>query len=173
MQPEIQQAVGVLERTPSVVDAMLRSQSKEWLHCRIKPESFSPLDVLGHLIFGELTDWIPRARIILECGESRPFDPFDRFGFARLMDGKSTSDLLDEFAALRKQSLDTLASLDLDEKKLERTGTHPELGRVTLRQLLAAWAVHDLNHIAQIARIMSNEYHSAVGPWRPYLSILK
>jgi DinB family protein len=173
MQLEVKQAVEVLERTPAVVAAMFRSQSQEWLQCRIKPGTFSPRDVLGHLIFGEITDWIPRARIILECGAERPFDPFDRFGFERLMEGKSVEELLEEFAERRKQNLQTLASLELDEERLELAGTHPELGRVTLRQLLAAWVVHDLNHIAQIARIMSNQYAAAVGPWREYLSILQ
>src|SRR5690348_11566423 len=118
MQLEVKQAVEVLERTPAVVAAMFRSQSQEWLQCRIKPGTFSPRDVLGHLIFGEITDWIPRARIILECGAERPFDPFDRFGFERLMEGKSVEELLEEFAERRKQNLQTLASLELDEERL-------------------------------------------------------
>jgi hypothetical protein len=120
-----------------------------------------------------MTDWIPRARIILEHGESRPFDPFDRFGHRALIEGKSVTELLDQFAASRIQSLDTLASWELGEDELALTGTHPEFGRVTRAQLLATWAVHDLGHIAQITRILSREYHDAVGPWRLYLNILQ
>ena len=172
MQFEIKQTTEVLQQTPAVLGAMLRSKSGEWLNCRIQPETFTPIDVLGHLIFGEITDWIPRAQIILERGESRPFDPFDRFGHAQLIEGKPVGQLLDEFTKLRKRNLDTLASWDLREDQLQRTGMHPELGRVTLEQLLATWAVHDLGHIAQIMRIMSHEYNDAVGPWRQYLTIL-
>lgn len=172
MEFEIQRTLEILERTPGVVDAMLRGKSSAWLNCRIKPDAFSPVDVLGHLIFGEMTDWIPRARIILEQGEMRPFDPFDRFGHRRLIEDRPVEALLDDFARLRRQNLGALAAWPLDESRLQLCGVHPELGRVTLRQLLATWAVHDLGHIAQIARIMSNEYNGAVGPWRQYLSIL-
>ncbi len=171
MQFNIQKAVEVLETTPAVVDSMLRGKSREWLTTRIKPGTFSPADVLGHLIFGEQTDWIPRARIILEDGESRPFEPFDRFGYS--VDGKSVDSMLDEFANARRENLDALAAMELDDKKLERTGTHPALGRVTLAQLLAAWVVHDLGHIAQITRVMANQYNEAVGPWREFLSIVR
>jgi len=169
---EIDRAVEVLQQTPAVIDAMLRGKSAEWLNARIAPDTFSPIDVLGHLIFGELTDWIPRARIILEHGESRAFDPFDRFGFDALIEGKPVDALLDEFARLRRETLSALAALNLDRAKMELTGTHPGLGRVTLANLLAAWVVHDLGHIAQITRIMANEYKAAVGPWTAYMSIL-
>ncbi len=172
MRFEIGEAVKVLERTPAVMDALLRGQSAAWLNCRIEPAAFSPRDVLGHLIFGEITDWIPRARIILDHGESRAFDPFDRRGFVPLIEGKSIGEMLDKFAELRTQSLEALGSFQLNQGKLDAPGRHPELGQVTMRQLLAAWVVHDLNHIDQIVRVMSHEYRDEAGPWRAYLSVL-
>ena len=172
MDYRVADAVEVLQRTPAVVDAMLRGKSEKWVACRISPDSFSAIDVLGHLIFGELTDWIPRTRIILEHGESRPFDEFDRYGFGSLIQGKSTEALLDQFASLRRQNLEALVALNLDREILARTGMHPGLGRVTLANHLASWVVHDLGHIAQISRIMANEYKAAVGPWTAYMSIL-
>jgi hypothetical protein len=172
MRFEIGEAVKVLERTPAVMDALLRGQSAAWLNCRIEPTAFTPRDVLGHLIFGEIADWIPRARIILDHGESRAFDPFDRRGFVPLIEGKSIDQMLHQFAELRAQNLEALESFDLDEAKLGAPGRHPELGNVTMRQLLATWAVHDLNHIDQVVRVMSHEYREEVGPWRAYLSVL-
>lgn len=162
----------MLGRTPAVMDALLRGQSRAWLDSRIEPTSFSPIDVLGHLIFGEMTDWIPRARIILDCQRSRAFEPFDRRGFVPLIEGKSTDELLREFADLRSKNIEALQTLGLDGAKLDLLGLHPELGSVTMSQLLATWVVHDLNHIAQVMRIMSHEYRDEVGPWRAYLSIL-
>ena len=173
MQFQIPEAVQVLERTPAVMDALLRGQSPAWLNARIDPDSFTPVDVLGHLIFGELTDWIPRARIILEHRDSRPFDPFDRRGFAPLIENKPIAELLDQFAELRRKNVYFLHSFALDNAKLDLPGQHPGLGRVTMRQLLATWAVHDLNHIDQVLRILSNQYRDEVGPWREYLSIVK
>ena len=173
MQFRIDEAVQVLERTPATLDALLRDQSDAWLQARIEPDSFRPIDVVGHLIYGEMTDWIPRARIILDHGLPRPFDPFDRRGFVSLIEGKSSSELLRQFAELRRASLNSLQSMNLDEGKLDLPGMHPGLGEVTMRQLLAAWVVHDLNHIAQITRVLSHQYREAVGPWREYLSILK
>ncbi|HEV2690726.1 MAG TPA: DinB family protein [Bryobacteraceae bacterium] len=172
MRFQIPEAIAILERTPRVVDALLRDQSSAWLDARIDPASFSPIDVLGHLIFGEITDWIPRVRIILECQQSRAFDPFDRRGFAPLIEGKPVDELLRQFAALRDKNIEALHTFALDDAKLDLPGTHPELGSVTLRQLLATWVVHDLNHIAQLMRILSNQYRDEVGPWRAYLSIL-
>ena len=171
----LDQATQVLRRTPGVLDAMLRGQSGEWLNCRMAEGTFSPVDILGHLIHGELTDWIPRAEIILTCGESRSFTPFDRFGFAELIRDQSIDDLLTQFATLRARNLAALEGMALDEGALDRTGMHPDpaIGRVTLRNLLATWAVHDLGHIDQMVRVMSNEYHGAVGPWIRYLSILR
>lgn len=173
MQLELKDAFDILERTPDVLKSLLSDQSKAWLNCRIQPDSFSPMDILGHLIQGEMTDWIPRVRIILECQESRPFDPFDRAGFAELVKGKSVDQLLNRFADLREKNLEALDELDLDETQLDLRGTHPGLGTVTMRNLLATWVVHDLGHIAQLARVMSNEYKEAVGPWRQYLSIVQ
>jgi hypothetical protein len=173
MRFQISEAVEVLERTPAVMDALLRGKSFAWLNCRIDPGAFSPIDVLGHLIFGEMTDWIPRTQIILEYQKSRPFEPFDRFGFAPMIQDKSIDELLRQFAELRGKSLEALHSFGLDDEKLDLPGLHPELGEVTLRQLLAAWVVHDLGHIAQLMRIMANEYRDEVGPWRAFVSVIQ
>ena len=171
---QLHRSTEALQRTPAVLDALLRGRSEAWLNCRIGPETFSPVDVLGHLISGELTDWMPRAEIILKCGESKTFDPFDRFGFASLIDDRSIDDLLTQFAELRAKNLAALEALRLDDRALDMTGMHPDpaLGRVTMKNLLATWVVHDLGHIAQIMRIMSSEYREEVGPWRQYLTIL-
>jgi hypothetical protein len=151
---------------------LLRGKSPEWLNAKKTPESFSPLDVLGHLMHGEITDWIPRVRIIIEHRDSRAFDPFDRLAFQSLIAGKRVDELLDEFAQLRRQSLEALRELDIGEAQLDLRGMHPELGPVTLRNLLATWVVHDLGHIAQVVKTMANGYREAVGPWRTYLTIV-
>jgi hypothetical protein len=166
------EAVEILAQTPAVLDALLRGKSAVWLNARKTAESFSPIDVLGHLMHGELTDWIPRVRIILEHRDTRTFQPFDRFGFHALIAGKSAEALLDEFAALRRQSLDALRELGVTEADLALPGRHPELGPVTLGNHLASWAVHDLGHIAQIVKTMAWEYRDEVGPWRAYTTIL-
>ena len=171
MQFQLAQSIEVLASTPAVLDALLRNKSEAWLHCRKSPEAFSPIDVLGHLMLADETDWLPRVRTILEGGHT-PFPPFDRFDFQRLIANKSIETLLDDFATLRAQSLQTLTALNLTEAQLDLTGKHPDFGPVTLRQLLATWVVHDLNHIQQIVRTLSNEYREAVGPWQAYLSIL-
>jgi len=173
MQFDLDQAIEVLEQTPGVLDTLLRRKSAAWLHCRIKPDTFSPLDVLGHLIYGEMTDWIPRARIILECRDARAFDPFDRFAGGPLIEGQSVGQLLDRFAELRRKNVAELRGFALNQEQMDWKGLHPALGAVTLRQLLATWAVHDLNHIAQVVRVIANEYTEEVGSWREYLSILK
>ncbi len=162
----------MLERTPRVLDALLRDQPVEWLNSRIEPKAFSPIDVLGHLMFADIDDWIPRARRILELQDSRPFEPFDRRGFGSLIAGKSIDELLREFADLRGQSIETLRLFRLDEARLDLPGRHPEFGTVTMRQLLATWVVHDWNHIEQILRTFSRQYADAVGPWKAFLSIL-
>ncbi|HYL76189.1 MAG TPA: DinB family protein [Bryobacteraceae bacterium] len=172
MEFQIPEAVRVLERTPAVMDSLLRGQSPAWLNARIDPDSFTPVDVLGHLILGELTDWIPRVRIILEHQDSRAFDPFDRRGFTSLIANKPVAELLDQFADLRRKNLQILNSFALDGAQLDLPGKHPGLGPVTMRQLLATWVVHDLNHLDQVMRILSNQYRDAVGPWREYLSIV-
>lgn len=172
MQFELNEATAMLAGTPAVLDALLRNQSPASLNARKAPDAFSALDVLGHLILGEQTDWIPRVRMILEHGESQPFVPFDRFGFHDLTAGKSVGELLDEFAALRRECLQALTDLNLSDAQLDLYGAHPGLGRVTMRELLSAWVVHDLGHIAQIVKTMAGEYREAVGSWRAYLTIL-
>jgi len=169
----VDESIGILSRTPAVLSALMSGLPEAWLHCREGEGSFSPHEVLGHLVFGERTDWIPRARIILEAGESRPFDPFDRHGHEAFTTTQSTGELLREFAALRQASLEALAGLRLDAAALDAAGTHPSLGRVTLRQLLSAWVVHDLGHIAQIARVLAGRHREDVGPWRQMLTIVR
>jgi hypothetical protein len=172
MQFKLDQSIDVLAHTPSVLDALLRGKSSAWLNCRKSPEAFSPIDVVGHLMLADETDWLPRVRMILAGHTHTPFEPFDRFDFQRLIAGKSIDSLLNDFATLRSQSLQTLTSLHITEEQLDLPGTHPEFGPVTLRNLLATWVVHDLGHIQQIVKTMSNEYREAVGPWHAYLSIL-
>jgi len=172
MQFQLNQSIEILAHTPTVLDALLRGKSAAWLHCRKSPNAFSPVDVLGHLMLADETDWLPRVRMILAGHTHTPFEPFDRFDFQRLIAGNSIESLLDDFATLRTQTLLALTTLHITEAQLNLPGTHPELGPVTLRNLLATWVVHDLNHIQQIVKTMSNEYHDAVGPWEAYLSIL-
>jgi hypothetical protein len=169
---DCQDATAVLERTPAALRGMLAGLPESWLLADEGPDTFSPRDVVGHLIHGEETDWIPRMRIILDHGESVPFTPFDRFAFRTASVGHTTDALLDRFAELRTGNLRALRALALDEAALARTGMHPGLGRVTLAQLFAAWVVHDLGHVKQIARAMARQYTAAVGPWREYLTIL-
>jgi len=169
---ELKHAMEILGRTPATLNSMLRDIPEEWLRQNEGPETWSPYDIVGHLIHGEETDWIPRAKIILEHGEARAFEPFDRVAMFEKSKGKSIGELLDTFAALRKESLHTLNEMRLTPALLENRGRHPELGVVTLKQLLAAWVVHDLGHVRQIVRVMAKQYRDAVGPWRAYLSIL-
>jgi hypothetical protein len=162
----------VLERTPDTLRAMLGGLPAEWTRATEGPETWSPYDIVGHLIHGERTDWIARARIILAQGPERRFTPFDRFAQFRESEGKSLADLLDEFARVRAENLATLAGWHLTDAQLALQGEHPEFGPVTLRQLLATWVAHDLGHIAQVARVMAKQYRQAVGPWRAYLPIM-
>ena len=172
MDLELRPAVSVLERTPAALDALLRGLPEAWVAGDEGPDTFTPRDVLGHLIHGEDTDWIPRAEIILEHGESRPFTPFDRFAFRQWVAGTSPAELLDRFAARRRASLERLAAMRLTSADLSRRGTHPALGPVTLGELLASWVVHDLGHLTQVARVMAKQYRQAVGPWTEYLAVL-
>ncbi|MGC1463565.1 MAG: DinB family protein [Terracidiphilus sp.] len=169
---KLDEAREVLTQTPDVLRALLNGKSEIWLHSRKSPQSFSPIDVIGHLIHADRTDWIPRAQQILRGDGSKPFEPFDRFGFQPSLAGKTVETLLDEFAEARRQSLQTLDALGVEAQQLELQGTHPEFGAVTLGNLLATWVVHDLGHISQIVKIMSSVYREAVGPWHAYLSIL-
>jgi hypothetical protein len=170
MQFQLDEAIELLRRTPAILQSWLGAAPDVWLHCTEGPGTFSPFDVVGHLIHGEVTDWIPRTRIILQAGESQTFVPFDRRGHEPLIAGRPIDDLLREFAELRQKSLAELRSLHLD---LDAAGTHPEFGRVTLREMLASWVVHDMAHISQIARVMAKQYAEATGPWRAYISILQ
>jgi hypothetical protein len=172
MQFHVDEGIEVLAQTPSVMNALLRGKSAAWLNARKTPESFSPLDVLGHLMHAEMTDWIPRVRMILEHRDSLAFDPFARFAFQGLLAGKTVDELLDEFAELRRESLHTLRELGVGDAQLPLPGKHPELGAVTLGNLLATWVIHDLGHIAQVVKTLASEYREEVGPWRAYLSIL-
>jgi hypothetical protein len=172
MQFHLDNGIEVLAQTPAVLNALLKGKSAVWLNARKTPESFSPIDVLGHLMFGEMTDWMPRVRLILEHQDTRAFEPFDRFGFQSLIAGKSVDQLLDDFAEMRRQGLKTLRELGVGEGQLALPGLHPGLGSVTLGNLLASWVVHDLGHIAQIVKAMAAQYRDEVGPWRAYTTIL-
>ena len=165
-------AIPVLERTPATFRALLAGLPATWTLSNEGPETFSPFDNVGHLIHGERTDWIPRARIILAQGADRRFEPYDRFAQFRDSEGKTLDDLLNEFAELRALNLVALRAMNLTDRELALEGEHPALGRVTLRQLLATWVAHDLGHIAQTARVMAKQYREAVGPWRAYLPVL-
>jgi len=164
--------IAVLERTPETFRALLAGLPDRWTAADEGPETFSPFDNVGHLIHGERTDWILRARIVLTQGANRRFEPYDRFAQVRESQGKSLAELLDEFARLRAQNLATLRGWKLSERELALEGEHPELGPVTLRQLLATWVAHDLGHVAQTTRVMAKQYREAVGPWRLYLPVL-
>lgn len=168
----LDEAIAVLERTPAVLRSLLLGLPDTWITCDEGPETFSPFENVGHLVHGERADWITRARIILDQGENRRFDTFDRFAHRVESAGRSMAELLDEFESLRRANLETLRSWNLGERELDLLGEHPSLGPVTLRQLLSSWVVHDLGHLAQIARVMAKRYGQEVGPWRAYLPIL-
>ena len=166
------EGTAILSRTPDTLDALLRGLPNGWTAAHEGGTTWSPFDVVGHLIHGEQTDWIPRAKIILEHGEARAFEPFDRLAQSEASKGRSLESLLDEFAEVRRASLRELESLQLTSADLERLGRHPELGVVTLGQLLATWVAHDLDHLMQISRVMGRQYTDAVGPWKAYLRIV-
>jgi len=172
MEFQLDHAKEVLRRTPATLNSLLSHLPDEWVFSNEGPDSWSPFDVLGHLIHGEEADWIPRAKIILEYGESRAFEPFDRFAMFEKSRGKSLGDLLAEFERLRGESLTELEGMKLTPAVLGRRGMHPELGVVTLSELLSTWVVHDLGHVGQIVRVMAKQYGEAVGAWRAYLPIL-
>ena len=165
-------ATAVLERTPSVLRAMLSGLPESWIDATEGPETWSPWVIVGHLVHGERTDWIPRARTILSQEGDRRFTPFDRFAQFRESEGRTIGELLDEFERLRAGNLATLAEWQLSDAQLAREGVHPEFGAVSLRQLLATWVVHDLGHVAQVSRVMAKQYRDAIGPWRAYLPIV-
>lgn len=172
MEFTLERGIEVLERTPATFHALLGGLSDAWITPNEGPDTFSAFDNLGHLIHGERTDWIPRARIILTQGANLRFEPYDRFAQYTESVGKTLAQLLEEFEALRADNLTTLREWRLSEQQLALEGEHPSLGRVTLRQLLAAWVAHDLGHVAQTARVLAKQYRTAVGPWREYLPVL-
>jgi hypothetical protein len=173
MQHNLQHTISLLARTPATLDALLRELPQEWTMRNEGGNTFNAFDVLGHLIHGERTDWMPRTKRILEFGESRAFDRFDRRAQERDSQSKSLPELLDEFARLRAANLAELRALKLTDQDLNRRGLHPELGTVTLSQLLATWAAHDLTHLHQLSRIMAHQYRDAVGPWTAYLGVMQ
>lgn len=172
MEFNLDNATEILRRTPATLDALLRPLSDAWVRSNEGPGSWSPYDVVGHLIHGEEENWIPRAKVILEDGEAHPFEPFDRVAMFERSRGKSMAELLDRFAELREASLMELERINPTAAMLEKRGTHPDLGTVTLGQLLSTWVVHDLAHMGQVMRVMAKQYRDAVGPWQAFLSIL-
>jgi hypothetical protein len=166
-------AIPVLARTPQAVRALLAGLPEEWIAAQDAPDDWSPYDVVGHLIHNERANWLPRVRMIIERGTSSVFEPLDRFAQVRASEGHSLDELLAEFAELRAASLRDLQALDLTPADLDRRGRHPEFGEVALRQLLATWVAHDLNHTVQIAEAMARQYRDAVGPWRAFLPVVE
>jgi hypothetical protein len=172
MEFQLSHALEVLERTPAAFKALLGGLTEAWTSPNEGPETFSAFDNVGHLIHGELADWIVRARIIVEQGPDRRFEPYDRFAQVRESQGKTLAQLLDDFERLRSENLATLRGWQLTDRELALEGEHPAFGPVTLRQLLATWVVHDLGHLAQTSRVMAKQYRDAIGPWRAYLPVV-
>lgn len=173
MEHNLEQTIALLSRTPATLNALLRDLPDSWTRQNEGEKTWSAFDVVGHLIHGERTDWVPRAERILEFGESRAFDPFDRWAQERESQGKTLPELLDEFARLRSENLNRVRALNLKPQDYLRLGKHPALGVVSLSQLLATWAAHDLTHLHQISRIMAHQYRDAVGPWNAFLGVMK
>jgi DinB superfamily len=173
MHQDLSHTIALLTRTPATLDALLRDLPETWTLRNEGENTWTVFDVVGHLIHGEHEDWMPRVKILLEFGETRAFDPFDRLGHVRKSQGKSLDQLLDDFAAARSNSLDQLRALNLRPGDFERRGQHPAFGVVSLSQLLATWAAHDLTHLHQISRIMAHQYRESVGPWRAYLGVMQ
>jgi len=172
MEQNLSDTIALLSRTPAALDALLRDLPEPWTLRNEGEGTWTAFDVVGHLIHGERTDWMPRAKMILQFGESKAFEPFDRWAQQRESQGKSLAQLLEEFARLRSENLAELRALNLRPADLARRGRHPALGVVTLSQLLAAWVVHDLTHLHQLSRLMAHQYRDAVGPWGKYLGVL-
>ncbi len=172
MEYAVAKSIEILERTPAVLTALLAGLSDEWVMNNEGPETFSPYDVIGHLIHGEKTDWTVRAKMILEFGNTKTFEKWDRFAQFEESKGKSLPQLLDEFAVVRKENINWFSSLNLTEADLDRSGMHPVLEAVTLRNLLATWVAHDLTHIAQVTRVMAKQYKTEMGPWPEFFRIL-
>jgi hypothetical protein len=173
MEHNLPHTIALLARTPATLDTLLRDLPETWTLQNEGEDTWSAFGVVAHLIYGERTDWMPRARIMLQFGETRTFEPFDRAGHVQESQGKSLAQLLDEFSRLRSESLAELRALNLRQEDLTRRGRHPAFGVVTLSELLATWAVHDLTHLHQISRVMAHQYRQAVGPWSAYLGVLQ
>jgi hypothetical protein len=171
MEHHLQDTIALLTRTPAALNALLRDLPEEWTHRNEGEDTWSVVDIIGHLIHGEQTDWMPRGKMILQYGETQAFEPFNREGFSH--ESQSLAQRLDDFARLRSENLDQLRALNLQPKDLERRGQHPALGAVTLSQLLATWAAHDLTHLHQISRVVAHQYREAVGPWSKFLGVLQ
>lgn len=172
MRYSLKRSYEILGRTPAVLQSLLSGLPDDWVMPNEGPETFSPYDVVGHLIHGEKTDWVPRIKKILEFGKTQSFEKYDRFAQYELSKGKSLQQLLDEFTVLRKENMNWFKALNLTEDDLDKKGMHPVLGEVTLRNLLATWVVHDLTHISQITRVMAKQYKTEMGPWPQFFRIL-
>ena len=172
MQFNLDSSYEILERTPAVLRSLLKNLSDEWILNNEGAETFSPFDVLGHLIHGEKTDWPDRIAMILEHGTSKTFIPYDRFAMYEASKGKNAEQLLNEFEAIRRKNMHWLRSLKLTETYFDKKGVHPNLGEVTLSQLLSTWVIHDLTHIAQVARVMAKQYKEEMGPWIGFFRIM-
>ena len=170
---DFEDTISLLTRTPATLNSLLRDLPDLWIHRNEGPETWSAFQVVGHLVSGERWDWMPRVKLIIEFGDSKTFEPFDRWGHEREIQGKSLSQLLDEFAQIRSDNLIELRALRLRPEDLNRRGRHPSLGPVTLSELLATWPIHDLTHIHQISRLMAHQYRDSVGPWDRYLGVLQ
>jgi hypothetical protein len=169
----LDQAIALLSRTPQTLESLLGGLPSEWVLNNEGDSTWSPFDVVGHLIHGERTDWIPRIKTVLQLGESQAFEPFDRFAQFEESKGRSLEELLTTFKDLRSGSIQTLKEMNIGPDELAKVGKHPELGRVTVKELIATWVAHDLDHVVQISRTMAKQYREEVGPWRAYLSVLK
>lgn len=173
MHQNLQNSIALLTRTPVALNSLVRDLPEEWTHRNEGDNSWSVFDILGHLVHGERTNWMARTKIILQFGDARPFDRFDRFAQQRESEGKTLPQLLDEFAQLRSQNLSELHALNLTPMELEKRGKHPALGTVRLSELLATWVAHDLTHLHQISRVMAYQYRQSVGPWIKFLGVLQ
>lgn len=173
MEHKLQDTIALLARTPATLNALLRDLPESWTHRNEGENTWSPSEIVGHLVYAEKTDWMPRVRMILEFGETRAFEPFNRTGFRDLTSNTSLSKLLDEFTCLRSENLNALRVLNLQPDDLSRRGRHPSLGVVTLSQLLATWPAHDMTHLHQISRVLAFQHRDAVGPWNAFLGVLR
>ena len=172
MEQNLQDTIALLTRTPAALNALLRDLPEEWTLRNEGEHTWSPHEIVGHLVHAEKADWLPRVRMILDFGETRAFEPFNRTGFRDRAANTSLSQLLDEFARLRSENLNALRALNLQPDDLNRRGRHPALGAVTLSQLLATWPAHDMTHLHQISRVLAYQYRDAVGPWNAFLGVL-